>query len=109
MFSRCQAADGWAAEPTGDWGTEESWESVDGSQGESISLTPLSGAWLFLIVQNELKTDVTLTFYKFTFLFFGSMRSLLCHTTLLEHFKSSDAKFSPGLFFVCLLLFKYSH
>ncbi|XP_053180186.1 N-terminal kinase-like protein [Scomber japonicus] len=27
------AADGWAAEPTGDWGTEESWESVDGSQG----------------------------------------------------------------------------
>ncbi|KAM7389854.1 hypothetical protein PAMP_023804 [Pampus punctatissimus] len=29
------AADGWAAEATGDWGTEESWESVDGSQGLS--------------------------------------------------------------------------
>ncbi|CAK6964574.1 N-terminal kinase-like protein [Scomber scombrus] len=27
------AADGWTAEATGDWGTEESWESVDGSQG----------------------------------------------------------------------------
>eukprot|EP00064_Thunnus_orientalis_P009858 superscaffoldBa00001277_g9884 len=29
------AADGWAAEATGDWGAEESWESVDGSQGLS--------------------------------------------------------------------------
>uniref|UniRef100_A0A7N6FCJ0 N-terminal kinase-like protein n=1 Tax=Anabas testudineus TaxID=64144 RepID=A0A7N6FCJ0_ANATE len=27
--------DGWSAEATGDWGTEESWESVDGSQGLS--------------------------------------------------------------------------
>ncbi|GLD70286.1 N-terminal kinase-like protein isoform X2 [Lates japonicus] len=29
------AGDGWGAEATGDWGTEESWESVDGSQGLS--------------------------------------------------------------------------
>ncbi|XP_026213914.1 N-terminal kinase-like protein [Anabas testudineus] len=29
------AGDGWSAEATGDWGTEESWESVDGSQGLS--------------------------------------------------------------------------
>lgn len=29
------AADAWSAEATGDWGTEESWESVDGSQGLS--------------------------------------------------------------------------
>ncbi|XP_047441402.1 N-terminal kinase-like protein isoform X2 [Mugil cephalus] len=27
--------EGWSAEPTGDWGAEESWESVDGSQGLS--------------------------------------------------------------------------
>uniref|UniRef100_UPI0037E8B5E8 N-terminal kinase-like protein n=1 Tax=Semicossyphus pulcher TaxID=241346 RepID=UPI0037E8B5E8 len=27
--------DGWSAEATGDWGTEESWESVDGNQGLS--------------------------------------------------------------------------
>uniref|UniRef100_A0A674D5F4 N-terminal kinase-like protein n=1 Tax=Salmo trutta TaxID=8032 RepID=A0A674D5F4_SALTR len=26
------AGDGWSAEPAGDWGAEESWESVDGSQ-----------------------------------------------------------------------------
>ncbi|AWP11979.1 putative N-terminal kinase-like protein [Scophthalmus maximus] len=29
------AGDGWSAEATGDWGAEESWESVDGSQGLS--------------------------------------------------------------------------
>ncbi|KAM4554974.1 N-terminal kinase-like protein [Odontesthes bonariensis] len=29
------AGEGWGAEPTGDWGAEESWESVDGSQGLS--------------------------------------------------------------------------
>ncbi|XP_031645609.1 N-terminal kinase-like protein isoform X6 [Oncorhynchus kisutch] len=29
------AGDGWSAEPAGDWGAEESWESVDGSQGLS--------------------------------------------------------------------------
>ncbi|TWW55685.1 N-terminal kinase-like protein [Takifugu flavidus] len=29
------AAEGWGSEPTGDWGTEESWESVDGNQGLS--------------------------------------------------------------------------
>ncbi|KAM9795442.1 N-terminal kinase-like protein [Neosynchiropus ocellatus] len=29
------AGDGWGAEPAGDWGTEETWESVDGSQGLS--------------------------------------------------------------------------
>ncbi|XP_041846493.1 N-terminal kinase-like protein isoform X2 [Melanotaenia boesemani] len=32
--------DGWSAETTGDWGTEESWESVDGSQ--SLSKAELS-------------------------------------------------------------------
>lgn len=34
-----QAGDGWGAEATGDWGAEESWESVDGNQGKSLSLT----------------------------------------------------------------------
>uniref|UniRef100_A0A3Q1GC18 N-terminal kinase-like protein n=1 Tax=Acanthochromis polyacanthus TaxID=80966 RepID=A0A3Q1GC18_9TELE len=34
------AGDGWGAEATGDWGTEESWESVDGSQ--SLSKAELS-------------------------------------------------------------------
>ncbi|KAM9357381.1 N-terminal kinase-like protein [Symphorus nematophorus] len=29
------AGDGWGAEATGDWGAEESWESVDGNQGLS--------------------------------------------------------------------------
>ncbi|XP_036932808.1 N-terminal kinase-like protein isoform X1 [Acanthopagrus latus] len=29
------AGDGWSAETTGDWGAEESWESVDGNQGLS--------------------------------------------------------------------------
>ncbi|KAM3612400.1 uncharacterized protein V6R79_008043 [Siganus canaliculatus] len=29
------AGDGWGAEATGDWGTEDSWESVDGNQGLS--------------------------------------------------------------------------
>ncbi|XP_041653261.1 N-terminal kinase-like protein [Cheilinus undulatus] len=29
------AGDGWGAEATGDWGNEESWESVDGNQGLS--------------------------------------------------------------------------
>ncbi|XP_073343018.1 N-terminal kinase-like protein isoform X2 [Pagrus major] len=29
------AGDGWSAEATGDWGAEESWESVDGNQGLS--------------------------------------------------------------------------
>ncbi|CAI5652401.1 unnamed protein product [Oreochromis niloticus] len=29
------SGDGWGAEVTGDWGAEESWESVDGSQGLS--------------------------------------------------------------------------
>ncbi|XP_067374299.1 N-terminal kinase-like protein isoform X2 [Channa argus] len=33
--SASMGGDGWAAETTGDWGTEESWESVDGSQGLS--------------------------------------------------------------------------
>lgn len=37
LFSPCQAAEGWGSEPTGDWGTEESWESVDGNQGRSLS------------------------------------------------------------------------
>lgn len=37
LFSPCQAAEGWSTEPTGDWGTEESWESVDGNQGRSLS------------------------------------------------------------------------
>uniref|UniRef100_A0A671WYY2 N-terminal kinase-like protein n=1 Tax=Sparus aurata TaxID=8175 RepID=A0A671WYY2_SPAAU len=32
--------DGWSAETTGDWGAEESWESVDGNQG--LSKTELS-------------------------------------------------------------------
>lgn len=41
LFSPCQAAEGWGSEPTGDWGTEESWESVDGNQGRS-----LSGPWI---------------------------------------------------------------
>uniref|UniRef100_A0A4W6G1U8 N-terminal kinase-like protein n=1 Tax=Lates calcarifer TaxID=8187 RepID=A0A4W6G1U8_LATCA len=35
VFPSHQAGDGWGAEATGDWGTEESWESVDGSQGLS--------------------------------------------------------------------------
>uniref|UniRef100_A0A674MI23 N-terminal kinase-like protein n=1 Tax=Takifugu rubripes TaxID=31033 RepID=A0A674MI23_TAKRU len=35
LFPPCQAAEGWGSEPTGDWGTEESWESVDGNQGLS--------------------------------------------------------------------------
>uniref|UniRef100_A0A673WTJ5 N-terminal kinase-like protein n=1 Tax=Salmo trutta TaxID=8032 RepID=A0A673WTJ5_SALTR len=30
-----RAGDGWSAEPAGDWGAEESWESVDGSPGLS--------------------------------------------------------------------------
>ena len=68
VFSPGQAADGWAAEATGDWGAEESWESVDGSQGKSIGLPPSSETRLFLIGQNELQTDVTFTlswtFYK---------------------------------------------
>lgn len=34
------AGDGWGAEATGDWGTEESWESVDGNQ--SLSKAELS-------------------------------------------------------------------
>uniref|UniRef100_A0AAQ5Y2K1 N-terminal kinase-like protein n=1 Tax=Amphiprion ocellaris TaxID=80972 RepID=A0AAQ5Y2K1_AMPOC len=34
------AGDGWGVEATGDWGTEESWESVDGSQ--SLSKAELS-------------------------------------------------------------------
>lgn len=38
----CQAGDGWSAEATGDWGAEESWESVDGNQGKSLSWPPLS-------------------------------------------------------------------
>ncbi|XP_034545931.1 N-terminal kinase-like protein [Notolabrus celidotus] len=29
------AGDGWSAEATGDWGNEDSWESVDGNQGLS--------------------------------------------------------------------------
>lgn len=29
------AGDGWSAETTGDWGNEDSWESVDGNQGLS--------------------------------------------------------------------------
>ncbi|KAM9849477.1 N-terminal kinase-like protein isoform 2-T2 [Aulostomus maculatus] len=33
--STVTAADGWSAEATGDWGTEDSWESVDASQGLS--------------------------------------------------------------------------
>lgn len=37
LFPPCQAAEGWGSEPTGDWGTEESWESVDGNQGRSLS------------------------------------------------------------------------
>lgn len=36
MFSSCQPGDGWGSEPTGDWGTEESWESVDGNQGKAV-------------------------------------------------------------------------
>ena len=36
VFSPCQTGDGWAAEATGDWGAEESWESVDGNQGASL-------------------------------------------------------------------------
>lgn len=47
----CQAGDGWSAEPAGDWGAEESWESVDGSQGESQpALT-----FLYSISLNDLK------------------------------------------------------
>uniref|UniRef100_A0A673AY11 N-terminal kinase-like protein n=1 Tax=Sphaeramia orbicularis TaxID=375764 RepID=A0A673AY11_9TELE len=33
--STTTAGDGWSAEATGDWGAEDSWESVDGSQGLS--------------------------------------------------------------------------
>ena len=28
-----KGGDGWSTEVTGDWGGEESWESVDGGQG----------------------------------------------------------------------------
>lgn len=38
VFSFPQAGDGWGAEAAGDWGTEESWESVDGNQSEHQSL-----------------------------------------------------------------------
>lgn len=34
-MSAATCGDGWGAEATGDWGAEESWESVDGSQGLS--------------------------------------------------------------------------
>lgn len=37
VFSPCQAGDGWGAEATGDWGAEESWESVEGNQSRSLS------------------------------------------------------------------------
>lgn len=39
LFSPCQTGDGWGSEPTGDWGAEESWESVDGNQGRSLIWT----------------------------------------------------------------------
>lgn len=29
-----QKSDGWDADATGDWGTEENWESLDGDQGQ---------------------------------------------------------------------------
>uniref|UniRef100_A0A671WZ23 N-terminal kinase-like protein n=1 Tax=Sparus aurata TaxID=8175 RepID=A0A671WZ23_SPAAU len=38
--SQRNPSDGWSAETTGDWGAEESWESVDGNQG--LSKTELS-------------------------------------------------------------------
>ena len=31
-----QAGESWGADASGDWGTEESWESVDGAQGEAL-------------------------------------------------------------------------
>lgn len=40
VFSPCQAGDGWGAEATGDWGAEESWESVDGNQGKYLRWHP---------------------------------------------------------------------
>lgn len=40
MFSPCQAREGWGAEAAGDWGAEESWESVDENQGRFICSKP---------------------------------------------------------------------
>lgn len=40
VVSPCQAGDGWAAEATGEWGAEESWESVEGNQGGKCLTSP---------------------------------------------------------------------
>lgn len=44
-----QAGDGWGAEASGDWGAEESWESVDGNPSEYQSLLALTRTLAFIM------------------------------------------------------------
>jgi len=75
-----QAGEGWGAEPTGDWGAEESWESVDGSQGKSSN-------WVHLGIGRHL-ASVSLNYSnlsvgnKIIFLFICSISAALNHLTV---------------------------